>query len=535
MVVAVAFLSRGSEMVLNQSIVALRGGMLNQHFDVEVDMHRCQQQNSPTPGIIPLEECASNILIGDCVNVDNVRTLLDHPEAPWTLERDGYQIILGAARLSLTKASSAFPNFTRVMNAYMQQCNSKVQGSTIAINKNLKTSVHTDSRNEKFPAYLTALTDYDNGEIFLQSEHGDKLFEGHKGFLVPIPIGCTIDVPTFKIPHATNDWKGNRIIMVMFTNPIKRIDASKNNLRLQLQQLGFHIPVIDKSWTDCEITGNSHGYPIYCKPTSIRGYFTTGEHRFAASDEKGSFRFGVSDGGVWDISSESEVVVDHDHTHTWTDPFESQISDIEQCSEEPRSPATTILDDDSESHNSKLDDEILPCSDVMCRKRKSMSPERIPDQRHQHDAEQRRSNNYDANWLGCFGTSSCIQLSSDGLGDRSDDHPIIIPKNDYDISRSGHSSIDPFGFNSSRAANWSIQSDPIEPCTDDEISCILRGGGAPADEFQPNKADISKQVQKLKNVQHGYAPKQIRMLLVLTRSSSKKLSAQPMQSNCKAV
>lgn len=39
------------------------------------------------------------------------------------------------------------------------------------------------------------------------------------------------------------------------------------------------------------------------------------------------------------------------------------------------------------------------------------------------------------------------------------------------------------------------------------------GGGDPADEFQPIKAGISKLVQKLKNVPHGYAPKQIRMLL----------------------
>ena len=43
----------------------------------------------------------------------------------------------------------------------------------------------------------------------------------------------------------------------------------------------------------------------------------------------------------------------------------------------------------------------------------------------------------------------------------------------------------------------------------------MRGGGAPADdEFQANKADINKMVQKLKSIKHGFAPKQIRMLLV---------------------
>ena len=315
---------------------------------------------------------------------------------------------------------------------------------------------------------------------------------------MPIPVGCAIDVPTFKIPHATNYWEGTRIIMVMFTSPIKRIDASKNNLRLQLQHLGFCIPESDKSWNDCEIIGNSCGIPVYSKPTSIPGYFVTGEHRHAASDEKSGFGFGISNSGVWDISSESEFEATQDHTHTWTDPFDTQISDIEQCPDDVRSPATTILDDDSELQTSKFDDEDIADADAVCRKRKNMSPERTPDHRHQHAGEQRRSINYHASWLGCDGTPSRLRFISDGLGDRSDNLPNDAPEIDCDVSRNGHSSIDHFGFNNCRAANWSIHSDPIEPCTDDEISRILRGGGASADEFQPNKADISKLVQKLK-------------------------------------
>ena len=501
----------------------LQGGMLSQHPDVRISVSGSQQQYCPTSGIIPLEECASNILIGDCVNIDNVRALLDHPEAPWVSTGDGFQIILGAARLSLTTASNAFPNFTRVMNAYMQQCNNKAQGSTLAINKNLKTSMHIDSRNEKLPAYLTAITDYGDGEIFLKSEHGDKSFEGCKGFLVPIPVGCTLDVPTFKIPHATNHWTGNRIIMVMFTTPIKRIEASKNNLRLQLQHLGFCIPEIDKRWIDCEITGNSYGIPVYSKPASIRGYFDTGVRRHAASDEKSGFGFGVTNSEVWDISSESDFEATHDHTRRWTDPFDTQISDIEQCPDDVRSPATTILDEDSELQTSKFNDEDIADADAVCRKRKNISPERTPENRLQHAGDRRRSINYHASWLGCDRTSSRLRFISDGLGDRSDNIPNDTSRFDCDISHSRYSSIDRFGFNDSRAASWSVQSDPIEPCTDDDISRILRGGGAPADEFQPNKADISKMVQKLKNVPHGYAPKQIRMLLISDTKFCKKI------------
>ena len=52
----------------------------------------------------------------------------------------------------------------------------------------------------------------------------------------------------------------------------------------------------------------------------------------------------------------------------------------------------------------------------------------------------------------------------------------------------------------------------ISPIRRSTTSDSLQGGGN--DDFQPSKADISKLVQKLKCVQHGFQPKQIRMLLV---------------------
>ena len=190
------------------------------------------------------------------------------------------------------------------------------------INRNLKTKMHIDSRNEKLPAYLTAITDYDDGEMFLKSEQGDKFLEGHKGFLVPIPIGSTIAVSTFKIPHATNTWKGNRIIADLFTTPIKRLDTCRYNLRLQLQQLSFCFPKIDKSWLDCEIVGNSQGSPIHSRPTSIRGYFITGECRCIAPDEEVGFEVGTLDVEVCEVSPDCELTNNHDLTRTWNDFFD---------------------------------------------------------------------------------------------------------------------------------------------------------------------------------------------------------------------
>ena len=145
--------------------------------------------------------------------------------------------------------------------------------------------------------------------------------------------------------------------MVLFTTPIKRIDASRNNLRSQLERLGFHIPATDKSWADCEIVGCAQGNPIYSRPASIRGFFNTGEHRHAAPDEKGGITIDASEHGVCEISSESEPMPNREQTRTWT---------IEYCPEEALSPPTTILDVDSDLQPSDCDDENI--ADAICRK-----------------------------------------------------------------------------------------------------------------------------------------------------------------------
>ena len=502
----------------------LQGGMLNPAGDELRDelsqMVRDLSGSSVHSGIAPLEECANNILVGDSVCLESVKMLLDHPEAPFLPHGDGLQITLGAARLSLTKTSNIYPNFTKVITTYMQQCNSKACGTTIVINKNIQTSLHTDSRNEKLPAYLTAITDFNKGEIFLKSDYGKDSFEGHKGFLMPIPICDTIVVPTFKIPHATNHWTGNRIIMVLFTSPLKRIDACKQNLKLQLQQLGFRIPEIDKRWIDCEITGNIQGRPIYSKPTSIRGYFATGERRCNPIQVQGDFGCGCMHNEGCEISSEWEVDPNLDQTRTWTDPFDSQISDIERCEDEAPSPATTILDSDSELH---LPDNNRDSTDAnRGQKRKNLSIEATSNCHPQEFGDELRhltdQGNIQVGYNGCY-----IGFDSEVLGNRTGMQSNSIYEIGDGTQRHEQSLSDLFGFNNSRIADWSIRSDPIELCTDDELSCPMSGGGAPDAEFQPNKTDISKLVQKLKNVKHGYAPKQIRMLLISDAKFYKKI------------
>ena len=62
---------------------------------------------------------------------------------------------------------------------------------------------------------------------------------------------------------------------------------------------------------------------------------------------------------------------------------------------------------------------------------------------------------------------------------------------------------------------------PISPRRENLNAAALQGGGK--DDFQPTKTDINKLVQKLKSIQHGYQPKQMRMLLVADSKFMRKI------------
>ena len=339
-------------------------------------------------------------------------------------------------------------------------------------------------------------------------------------------MGCTLDVPTFKIPHATGNWRGTRIIAVMFTTPIKRIDACKQNLRGQLQQLGFVVPDQGNHWDDSELTGMRFGRPIYCKSASIRGLLVReGDCEHGATD-KIEYVHGVDeDSMVWEIcSSCSETGVGIEEiTHTWPDIFGDDISEIECCSE---GVADTEIDTSTESpeqpsknsSHETLENKVHGTN--LRRKRKRHSPVRSSNEVIGECMP--RSLGFSADALeGRFGRSSSSGHNSEGFKSYTSQGSSVVFDGCYD--RSGFDSDEIFGFNNSRSLIWAVSADPVETFSDDDRGHVLTGGVESDATFQPNKADISKLVQKLKAVQHGFAPKQIHMLLISDLKFCKKI------------
>ena len=85
-------------------------------------------------------------------------------------------------------------------------------------------------------------------------------------------------------------------------------------------------------------------------------------------------------------------------------------------------------------------------------------------------------------------------------------------------------------FDEVRGENAYLTTSPLRRSI---TSDSLQGGGN--DDFQPSKADISKLVQQLKCVQHGFQPKQMRMLLISDHKFLRKIKEPLTPSSYKTV
>ena len=157
--------------------------------------------------------------------------------------------------------------------------------------------------------------------------------------------------------------------------------------------------------------------------------------------------FGTSDCEVWEISSDGVHESRHQLRRTWPDLFDSQLSDIEYCSEAPSSPATTEIDTDSEPQLIEMQDQRH--DNINCKKRKCIS--HANDDVHSQDYEQKE------------------QRCSNGIHDPSS----VLGRGGFSFQEFDSDGI--FGFNNIRSFIWDIPTDPVETFSDDDVSHVMTG------------------------------------------------------------
>ncbi|CAE7196495.1 unnamed protein product [Symbiodinium sp. CCMP2592] len=129
-------------------------------------------------------------------------------------------------------------------NGYLQQVAPGFQASAIAIFDDVRTGVHRDARNAHYPNMVAPLSDFEDGQIWLEQQGGDvweTTPEGQRpGVLLEVCKG-PVSFDAWRSYHATRSWKGRRVVMVAYmTDKLGNVEASD---LAHLKALGFELPL----------------------------------------------------------------------------------------------------------------------------------------------------------------------------------------------------------------------------------------------------------------------------------------------------
>ncbi|CAE7381135.1 unnamed protein product, partial [Symbiodinium sp. CCMP2456] len=128
----------------------------------------------------------------------------------------------------------------RLLCAYWKQVLPLLNFTTITLLEDVQTPLHRDGRNGSTHNAILAVSDFEQGGLWLEDEHGDetRLLDGQelRGKVHQI----TKDPFVFEARdryHCTEPWKGHRLVMVAFTVPgYEKLESSDLAL---VRDLGF--------------------------------------------------------------------------------------------------------------------------------------------------------------------------------------------------------------------------------------------------------------------------------------------------------
>ncbi|CAE7632161.1 unnamed protein product [Symbiodinium sp. CCMP2592] len=156
--------------------------------------------------------------------------------------------------VGLRHHSTVLPKSTQVLTRYLQQVAPGFQASAIAIFDDVRTGVHRDARNAHYPNMVVPLSDFEDGQIWLEQQGGDvweTTPEGQRpGVHLEVCKG-PVSFDAWRSYHATRSWKGRRVVMVAYmTDKLGNVEAAD---LAHLKTLGFKLPLdLDASngrWT----------------------------------------------------------------------------------------------------------------------------------------------------------------------------------------------------------------------------------------------------------------------------------------------
>ena len=150
--------------------------------------------------------------------------------------------------VGLRSSCHSFPCSIKVLTAALRGAFPGQCFSTLVVFTNTLTAPHKDVRNAPFPNLLMPLSKFTAGQVWREDSEGDVYRtvagQARPGRLLDVAAGpCLLDA--HKYLHATEPWRGCRIVLVGFT--VRHLHLLSPEQVALLAALGFVLPDADRA------------------------------------------------------------------------------------------------------------------------------------------------------------------------------------------------------------------------------------------------------------------------------------------------
>ncbi|CAE7340175.1 unnamed protein product [Symbiodinium sp. CCMP2592] len=122
--------------------------------------------------------------------------------------------------LGLRANTKRFPLACSVLASFVKAISPDFHFSTINIFFNVKTSPHVDANNAPMPNLVAGLSNFQDGQVLVESSGGPRVIETSSGKLpaVALEVANTHAIfDAYRLRHATAAWQGDRVVLVAFS------------------------------------------------------------------------------------------------------------------------------------------------------------------------------------------------------------------------------------------------------------------------------------------------------------------------------
>ena len=229
-----------------------------------------------------VEDRASELLQQDCLispsDLSSLFSSLPHEDPSRASGCEGASFSTGAfcrVKVGLRTNMSRFPKVSQLAARFVRQQLPNLRFTSIVMFQNVMTEPHVDAQNSFLPNAVCALSDFKDGQVWVERDGGDSVFDFQGTLRRGVDLSLDGSHAVFsarRLVHATRPWSGCRLVLVAFS--ISAVHGLSADHMATLRRLEFHVP------SETEILNAEHSAAVCYTVPIVRDTAATATDEF---------------------------------------------------------------------------------------------------------------------------------------------------------------------------------------------------------------------------------------------------------------